>query len=62
MARANERGAAIPMRPMVTIGSGISSWMKLTTGEKDETAVLRLKASRAIVIIATYLATEFFKD
>jgi hypothetical protein len=45
---------------MVTIGSGISSWMKVTTGDIEETAVRRLNANSAIVMIATYLAANLF--
>ena len=50
----------MPISPMVTIGSGISFCMKVTTGEIDETAVLRLNASSAIVRIATNFAVCCF--
>lgn len=45
-------GAAIPSSPIVMIGSGISCWIKLMTGDTEETAVLRLKAISAMAAIA----------
>ena len=53
-------GAAIPSRPIVTMGREISCWMKVTTGDMEATAVRRFKASRAIALSANSLAIFLF--
>lgn len=59
VASEKESGAAIPKRPIVMIGSGISTPINPTIGDKEETAVRRLNASSAIEVMANNFFVRF---